>query len=228
MKKLVIANWKANISPDNSQVWLDKFLGNYHFRDDLEVFLAVPFLCMEEVRERVGDISGISLISQGVSPFPPGSYTGATPANWLRGVVGFALLGHRERRKYFHETVPDIAAQVHECVSAGITPVLCLGDEGLLSGMRGAMDWSDIGELVVAWTPDDAMALEKARSCTGVREGVSKLKKYFPGRPVLYGGGVNEETAARFCSLPELSGLLFERGCLDPQKFAQTINELPC
>ena len=49
MKKMVIANWKANLSPEKAMQWCDTFAQSYRPRLDLEVILAVPFLCLERV-----------------------------------------------------------------------------------------------------------------------------------------------------------------------------------
>ncbi|MCF6187495.1 MAG: triose-phosphate isomerase [Desulfobulbaceae bacterium] len=222
MKQLVVANWKANLSPAHADEWFRIFCARYQPRPDIEVVLAVPFLFLEQVAAQVKELPGISLAAQGVSPYPGGSYTGSTPASWLQGMVEYALLGHRERRKYFHETVQDIAAQVRECVSAGIKPILCLGDEGI-SDMQAALDGGELAAVLPAYTPDAAVALEKAREITGIQEGIARVSGYFRDRPVLYGGGVDAENSSAILALPEVSGIMLGRGCLDAEIFVQTL-----
>ena len=225
MKKIVVANWKTNLSPAHADSWLRTFTARYQPRPDIEVVLAVPFLFLEQVAVNVKDFPGISLAAQGVSPYPAGGYTGATPASWLQGVVEYALLGHRERRKYFHETVQDIAAQVRECVSVGIKPILCLGDEGL-SDMRAALDGQELEAVIPAYTPDTAMALEKAREVAGIQEGIARVSGYFRDRPILYGGGVDAGNSSAILALPEVSGIMVGRGCLDPEEFVLLLERL--
>lgn len=220
MKKIIVANWKANLSSGPAEEWIQLFLQQYKPRKDVEIVLAVPFLFMELIRDRLGHLAGVSLAAQGVSPYPPGSYTGATPAKWLKGLAQYALLGHRERRRYFHETVQDVAAQVRECTAVGIRPVLCLSDEGI-TDMRAALDSPDLADLILAYTPDTAVALERVREPAGIKTGIARLSQYFPGRPVLYGGGVDYENGGEILALPEVGGIMLGRGCLEADKFAQ-------
>ena len=224
MKKIVVANWKANLSPTHADAWLRTF-SRYRAGEDIEVVLAVPFLVLEQVSARVQDLPGVCLAAQGVSPYPAGGYTGATPASWLQGMARYALLGHRERRKYFHETVQEIAGQVRECVSADIKPILCLGDDGA-ADMRAALDHRELAAVIPAYTPDAAMALEKAREMAGIQEGVARVSGYFPDRPILYGGGVDAENSNAILALPEVSGIMLGRGCLDAEIFVQMLNGL--
>ncbi len=225
MKKIVVANWKANLSPVHADSWLGTFTARYQPRPDVEVVLAVPFLYLVQVAEKVQNLPGVHLAAQGVSPYPVGGYTGATPAAWLQGMVEYALLGHRERRRYFHETVSDIAGQVREAVSADIKPVLCLEDKGL-ADMRAALDSHELAAVIPAYTPEAAMALEKAREIDGIQEGIARVSSYFHDRPILYGGGVDAENSSAILALPEVSGIMLGRGCLDPEKFILLLERL--
>ena len=218
MKQLIVANWKANIPVDQAEDWVETLRDHCHYRENRETVLAIPFLYMERIFSRVNNLPGICLAAQGVSPYPPGSYTGATPASWLRNMVRYALVGHRERRKYFHETVQDVAAQVRECVAVGIRPILCLDDD-IMPGMRAALDSEELEEVICAYTPDSAVALETAYDIDGIRAGIKRVNKYFVHRPVLYGGGVNDENVEEILALPEVSGVMLGRVCLDAEKF---------
>ncbi len=218
MKQLIVANWKANIPLEQAEDWVQTLRDHCHYRENRETVLAVPFLYMERIFSRVNCLPGICLAAQGVSPYPPGSYTGATPASWVRDMVDYALVGHRERRRYFHETIQDVAAQVRECVAVGIRPILCLDDD-IMSAMRAALDSEELEEVICAYTPDSAVALETAHDIDGIKAGIARVKKHFVHRPVLYGGGVNDENVEEILSLPEVSGVMLGRVCLDAERF---------
>ena len=144
MKKMVFANWKANLSPEKAMQWCDAFAGVYQPRIDVEVILAVPSLCLERVAERTRNLAGVCLAAQGVSAYPQGSYTGSTPAAWLRGLVRYTLIGHRERRRYFHETVQDVARQAYESLAEDLQPIVCF-DRELLTPQTAAMAVEELG-----------------------------------------------------------------------------------
>ncbi len=225
MEKIIFANWKAHLSGHQVDEWLTTFLDGFHKREGLEVVLAPPFISMERVFSRLEALDGISLAAQFVSPYPPGNYTGATPARWLTGTARYALAGHRERRKYFHETISDIAAQIRECVSVGIRPILCL-DGRELAEMKAALDMDELQALYVAYTPEASVALESAPDPASIGKEIARLRKYFPGGPVLYGGGVGPDNGAEIMGLEGVNGLLVGRNCLDAARFGQLVRSL--
>lgn len=225
MKKIVLANWKANLSPERTMQWCDGFIGAYRPRLDLEVVIAVPFLTMERVAERTRHLAGVCLASQGVSSYPQGSYTGAIPAAWLRGLAKYTLLGHRERRRYFHETVQDVARQAYESLAEDLHPIVCV-DRELLTSQTAAMAVEELGRLVWAYTPPTPTTLEMARGEAEILTLLPQLARKIDNRPVLYGGGVTVDNGIGLWQLPGLSGIMLGRGCLDGATFAGLVNRL--
>jgi len=225
MKKIVLANWKANLSPQRALQWCEAFAAAYQQRSGIEVVLAVPALVLERVLAQTRKLAGVSLAAQGVSSYPQGSYTGSLPAAWLRGLVQYTLIGHRERRHYFHETVQDVARQAYESLAEELTPIVCL-DKDLLGAQTAAMAVEELAHLVWAYTPATPMALEMSR---GGEEITAMLARFAPktdNRPVLYGGGVTVANGPALARLPGLAGIMLGQGCLDPRAFAELIGQL--
>ena len=162
MSRIVLANWKASLAPERALAWCDSFSAAYTPRTGLEVVLAVPALVMDRVHQRLGALAGVSLAAQGISPYPQGSYTGSLPAAWLRDTAKFALIGHRERRQYFHETVQDVARQGYEALAEGLQPIVCV-DNDLLTRQAAAFAREELEQLLWAWTPETPVALEMAQ-----------------------------------------------------------------
>ena len=225
MKKMVFANWKANLSPERAMQWCDAFAGVYRPRIDLEVILAVPFLCLEQVAERTKPLAGVSLAAQGISSYPQGSYTGSIPAAWLRGLVRYTLIGHRERRRYFHETVQDVARQAYESLAEDLQPVVCF-DRELLTAQTAAMAVEELGRLIWAYTPETPGTLEMARGEAEIAALLPQIARKTNNRPVLYGGGVTVDNAEGLWRLPGISGIMLGKGCLDAAAFAAMVNRL--
>jgi len=225
MKKIVLANWKANLSPERAMQWCDAFAGVYRPRLDLEVVLAVPYLSLERVAERTHPLAGVCLASQGVSSYPQGSYTGAIPAAWLRGLARYTLIGHRERRRYFHETVQDVARQAYESLAEDLLPIVCI-DRDLLMSQTAAMAAEELGRLIWAYTPDTPATLEMSRAEPEILALLPQIARKTDNRPVLYGGGVTADNGAGLWRLPGLSGLMLGQGCLDGAAFAALVNRL--
>ncbi len=225
MEYLIVANWKANLSPRQIEEWVERFLKGYQPIAEHRVVLAVPVLVIERVQRRLDGASGVSLAAQGVSPFPTGSYTGATPAAWLADTADYALLGHNERRKYFRESPQEVAAQLRECVAAGITPILCTTREQA-GGQVAALESEEIEKVILAYTPEDAEHLEKAGSLENVAQVAAEFGRFAPGQSVLYGGGVHRDNCEELLQVDGISGLLVGRGSLDPEAFLALLRNM--
>ena len=225
MKKMIVANWKANLSPERVAQWLDAFASVYRPRLDIEVILAVPILALPTVAAKVETLPGVALAAQSVSAYPQGSYTGSTPAAWLRGLATYTLLGHRERRRYFHETVQDVARQVYESLAEDLQPIICF-DAELLTAQTAAMAVEELGHLLWAYTPDTPTTLEMARNAADITTILSKIAQKTDNRPVLYGGGVTVDNGGSLWRIAGLHGLMLGKGCLDATTFARLVNQL--
>lgn len=223
MKKIILANWKVNVSPAKAEQWLVEFKRKYQPDPFLQVILAPSFLHLPVLQDTFDPSDDIFWAAQDVSPYPPGNYTGAVPAVWLNKLADFVLIGHRERRRYFHETVQDEANKVRESVSAGLTPILCVNRE-IAGSQMAALDSADMEQLILAYTPEDAEALEIASSVDAVSETAAYFTKLSGGCPVLYGGGVNAGNVALFMASRHLSGVMTAAGSLDPHEFVSLLN----
>lgn len=222
-EKIVLANWKASLSPLAAGRWCDAFAGQYRPPSLLRVVLAVPFLMLADLQSRCRDLPGVILAAQDVSPFPQGGYTGATPADWLRGLADYVLVGHRERRRYFHETNQDAANKVSETLAAELQPILCVSRAGL-AGQLSALEAADLEKVLLACTADEADTLEVARSAASVADDARYFARMSGGRPVLYGGGVDFDNVAGLIALPEIAGVMVAGGCLDPGNFIRLLD----
>ncbi len=221
---LVLANWKAHLSPAGAGQWLRDFSSRYHAAAGIQVAVAMPCFLLPRFEEQCRDLENVSLAAQDVSSFPPGGYTGTTPAAWLADLVDYALIGHRERRVYFHETNQDCARKVFEAIDAGIRPVLCLGTDNIQAGL-GTLESDELERILPAWTPDEAETLEVAGDRAAVAAGVKRLAGFCGNRPVLYGGGVSVKNIADLVTIPELAGVMVARGCLDPREFVALLEK---
>lgn len=148
-KKIILVNLKTYRSPLQVEQWCHDFIAALRaVPQGIEPVLAVPAMAMERAANAIKGRTGVSLAAQVLSSFPQGSYTGSTPAAWLRGLVRYSLAGHRERRLYFHEGVQDVARQVHEALEEDIRPIVCV-------------DGDTFAQQLAAFT------LEQREACTG-------------------------------------------------------------
>jgi triosephosphate isomerase (TIM) len=66
---------------------------------------------------------------QNISCFESGAYTGEISALMLASMdVDYCLIGHSERRKYFHESNELLALKIDVALKNKITPIFCCGE----------------------------------------------------------------------------------------------------
>ena len=217
MPFLVLANFKSHKTAAEAKDWLE-IVSAHSFSSEVEVSVApsYPHLSL------ASDSPNLSFASQDVSPFPPGSYTGAVSAAQLADLgVKYCLVGHSERRRYFHETPSDVAAKVRQLLDVRLTPIVCLSTEDITPQFAALDDSLRAGCLFCYEPPGDIGGTQSAAP-TDIKKVTDRILAYAPTHPVMYGGSVNEHDITTLRPLG-LGGVLVATACLDPQQFIATI-----
>ena len=227
MKKYVIGNWKSNKNRKAAQEWFSGFADLYRPADGLEVIVAPPFICLCSLSEYVQalELENFSLAAQDVSPFPKGSYTGAVAADMIKGMVDYVIIGHSERRRYFHETSQDTANKMSETVDAGLKPIVCIDQPYAMSQLTALND-IDCDELLIAYGSTEAATTRIPEQPKRVAEAAKFISQVQSKRPVLYGGSLMVDNADEYIALPELSGIFVGESSLDAKSFAEICNKV--
>jgi triosephosphate isomerase len=142
----------------------------------------------------------------------------------------------------FGETDADSRRKVSAALSAGLVPVLCVGetlaerDAGhtaaivvrQLAGALGGLDAAALSRVVVAYEP--VWAIGTGRNATPVDAAAvhREIRAWLRGRGaseprILYGGSVNARNAAELLAERELDGVLVGGASLDPEGWAQLV-----
>ncbi len=218
MTFLILANFKSHKSITDVKDWA-RVVGSHSFPKEVEVAAAPTSTHLSTIYDLQ---PMISIAAQDVSPFPVGSYTGAVNASQLADLnVKYCLVGHSERRRYFHETPGDVAAKVRQLLDVGITPIVCLSTEDIVSQFAALDDTLRASCLFCYEPPGDIGGTESATP-EDIKKVTDRIHSYAPVHPVMYGGSVNEHDIAILRPLG-LGGVLVATACLDPKQFIATI-----
>ena len=223
-RRLVVGNWKSRKSLDEACAWFDEFRRGYQPVDGVTVALAPPLVLLYPLAAyltRIG-FQQIALAAQDVSPFPPGSYTGETAADLVRGVCRYAIIGHPERHRYFHESGGDAVNKVSEAADAGIIPIICVDEQSGMSRLT-ALRGIDTDSLVIAYIPADAHRYHRPQDPEKTARAVSYLSQVYPHRPIICGGGIDASNCHAFTAVAGNSGLMVGDGSLKPQSFLKIV-----
>jgi triosephosphate isomerase len=221
MTKYVLANWKSHKSLSEAEAWLEDFYRLYHPHPQVEVIIAPSALYLVPLWEKLEkyENANIAFAVQDISPFPLGPYTGAMAADMLRNYVKFAILGHSERRRYFHETNQDVANKVSEAKVGNIRPIVCV-DHPYARSQMSALNGEDIDDLIIGYGPVEAIGINIPQSLLKTKETIEEIMMIVPDKPILYGGAINKDNACDYLKITGVAGLMVGTASLDPKEFA--------
>ncbi len=126
-RKLVAGNWKMHGSlTDNAALLAGVVSGAQGLNCDVAV--CVPFPYLSQAQQALSG-SPVRLGAQNLSEHAKGAYTGEVSASMLNDFgCAYVIVGHSERRSLYGETDAQVAAKFVAAQSAGVTPILCLGE----------------------------------------------------------------------------------------------------
>jgi len=227
MTTYILANWKSHKTLAEAQAWLEEFRRVYRPRPQVEVIIAPAVLYLVPLRRKLQQdrIAHLSLAAQDLSPFPLGAYTGALAAAMVQGLVEFAVLGHSERRRYFHETDQEVANKVSEARAVGIRPIVCV-DQPYVASQLAVLRDEDLADLFIGYGPVEAIGIDQPQSLAAASAAVDGIRRIVPDRPILYGGSVSSVNADDYLRIPGVAGLMVGTASLAPEEFARICHKV--
>jgi triosephosphate isomerase len=156
------------------------------------------------------------------------------------------IIGHSERRAYFHENAAQLHKKTVLALSHQLTPIFCVGETlpereagnheatvlSQLSDSLFSLPASDFSKLVIAYEPVWAIGTGKTASADQAQQMHQFIrneirKKYGEeiagGISLLYGGSCNETNAAELFALPDVDGGLIGGASLKSRSFVNII-----
>jgi triosephosphate isomerase len=247
MRKLLIAaNWKMYKTPAETQTFLHTFLPLVKEHNHKEILICPPSVDLATALHSVKG-SHVHVGAQNMHFAEEGAFTGEISATMLVALgVSHVILGHSERRQYFHETDETVNKKLVAALKHRLTPIVCVGEQeeqrenGMteevlcrqISRALHQIDPAKLGPMVFAYEPIWAIGTGKtatpaiaAEAHLIVRTEVARLV----GRPVadalriLYGGSVKPENCNALMSQPEIDGALVGGASLDPHSLAAIV-----
>lgn len=211
-----------------------------------EVVLGVPFTHLTSV-VGVAKGSAIKVAAEDCAAYDKGAYTGEVSAAMVASTgATHVILGHSERRAYFHESHETLAQKVRLALDSGLTPIFCIGE--LLEDREGGRHFEvvkrqveeslfglspeDFGKVILAYEPVWAIGTGK----TATAEQAQEIHEYIRGViaqkygaeiaadcSILYGGSCNAGNAHELFAKPDVDGGLIGGAALAVDKFAPII-----
>lgn len=130
-KKYVIGNWKMNTSLEEGielAMEVARMLSNRPPDASVGVAIAPPFTHISPLQTRLNQ-TPIMVAAQNCASEAKGAYTGEVSASMAKSAGAEAvILGHSERRSYYHETDGLLARKVDQVLGQGMKVIFCCGE----------------------------------------------------------------------------------------------------
>jgi triosephosphate isomerase len=161
----------------------------------------------------------IKLAAQNVSPFPEGAYTGEVNAKQIREQCEYVIVGHSERKRYFHETEAEIENKIAQAKEAGLSIIQCIQDEK--SQLHRDSD-------IIAFEPPNAIStfgVGEADSPEDIKRVFESVMEELSGRKILYGGSVDKTNVATYAKIDSCGGFLIGGASLEADSFIDLLSQ---
>ena len=110
-KTLIAANWKMHLNVSSASIYLNHLNKEVPVHRNIEVVIAPSLLALQPLSLEA-DHRKIKLAAQNAYHKDEGAFTGEVSFTMLRGLVKYVIIGHSERRLYFHEDLEMIRDKV--------------------------------------------------------------------------------------------------------------------
>ena len=209
--------------------------------------LCPPFTALAAVSEMLNQAPNIRLGAQNMHEAAAGAYTGEISASMLRELyVRYVIIGHSERRQFFHEDNATVNRKTKAALAAELRPIVCIGETlpereadkwktvletQLKEGLAG-FDDKELADVILAYEPVWAIGTGKTASPAQAEEAHQWIRKVLATEfspavaekmRIQYGGSVKSENAKELLSKPDIDGALVGGASLDARGFTAII-----
>lgn len=246
-KNIVAGNWKMNKTLQEGLALAKELDAALKGRTiNCDVIIGTPFIHLASIAAAI-DTTRIGVAAENCADKESGAYTGEVSAAMVASTgARYVIIGHSERRAYYHETSPILMEKVKLALSNGLTPIFCVGEvlEEREAGKHFevvarqieealfALDQADFAKLILAYEPVWAIGTGKTATSDQAQEMHAHIRKSIAakygkevadGCSILYGGSCNAANAKELFSRPDVDGGLIGGASLSVDKFLPII-----
>ncbi|HEX9750294.1 MAG TPA: triose-phosphate isomerase [candidate division Zixibacteria bacterium] len=239
---LIAGNWKMNGDIPWTRELCSALVARSTDWPHIDVAVFPPFVSLSAAAKALKG-SAILLGGQNMHEADSGAFTGEVSARMLLTAgCRMVILGHSERRQLFGETDEGINRKTHKALSAGLKPIVCVGErsaeresgqtheviERQLAESLADMTPQTLENVTIAYEPVWAIGTGKVATVRQAAEihgfirgwiGQKHSKDLASRVRILYGGSVKPDNAAGLLSDSDIDGALVGGASLDADQF---------
>jgi len=245
-KRIIAGNWKMNKSVADSKALAADIRLELADCREVDVVLCPPFTSLVVVGDETSDTQ-IKLGAQNMHWEGDGAYTGEISVNMLRSIYcHYVILGHSERREYFHETDEVVNKKVKAAIAGNLIPIVCVGEtleqrdarkqskvvKSQLEKSLAGIEKDDLGKVIVAYEPVWAIGTGRTATPDQAQEMHAFVRTVLADMAdeevaqcmrLQYGGSMKPANAAELLAEPDIDGGLIGGASLEARAFVELV-----
>jgi len=245
MRKVCVAgNWKMHNNVEESTQLIDELKGSMISNEGVISVICPPFTALAPAAEIVKG-SSLHLGAQNLYWEEKGAFTGEVSPPMIKELADYVILGHSERRAYFHDTDEIVNRKILAALDFGIKPIFCVGEtleenesdrtgevvkRQITAGLEKVQN-DQVGQIMIAYEPVWAIGTGKAATPEGANRIIKEYIRQVladiysndiaEATLILYGGSVKPGNAREYFEQPDIDGALVGGASLKAADFVQ-------
>lgn len=247
-QKIVAGNWKMNKTLQDG-VALAKEINETLKADKPRcgVVICTPFIHLASVAQVI-DPEIVGLGAENCADKEKGAYTGEVSAEMVKSTgAQYVILGHSERRQYYHETPEILSEKVKLALANGLKVIFCIGEtleereankqndvvKAELDGSVYNLTADEWKSIILAYEPIWAIGTGKTATADQAEEMLAFIRSTVAEKygaqvaddtTILYGGSCKPSNAKELFSKPDIDGGLIGGASLKAADFKGIID----
>lgn len=243
---VVTGNWKMHKNISETTQFIKELAPRVR-ESSARILLAVPYTAIFSAAHEACK-TNIEIGSQNLSDSEEGAFTGEISARMLKEAgAQFVIIGHSERRRFFHETNELVNKKIRRALHNHLLPTVCIGEtleqreagktnqvlqSQIEESLKGLMP-QEVMKLILAYEPVWAIGTGKNASPEMAQEVHAFCREVLTRRwgqetaekiVIQYGGSVKADNARTLLDQQDIDGLLVGGASLEIESFSKIIN----
>lgn len=242
-KNIVAGNWKMNKTLQEGLTLakgIEAALAGKKVNCD--VIIGTPFIHLASITQTI-DTNKIGVAAENCADKASGAYTGEVSAAMVASTgAKYVILGHSERRAYYHETPEILKEKVLLALANNLTPIFCIGEvleereagkhfdvvKAQIEGSLFNLSAEEFGKIILAYEPVWAIGTGKTATAAQAQEMHAFIRQTLADKygkevaencSILYGGSCKPSNAKELFANPDVDGGLIGGAALEVESF---------